>query len=176
VHRCALYCLSPFHRLQQDHHQHTHMATVCICTLLFGGANWVHILLSAIAQHLLAWLWYEGIFSSIFAYYFAADKGVKRAEHARVHYSHTFCVFGTFIAGVARALTIYALVKNLGLTTAYQYQEAAILVAAAIGIGYHHSFWGQRPFPLLAVNGGFELGASLLGALVLFLLVGVNFF
>lgn len=152
------------------------MATECICTLLFGGANWVHILLSAIAQHLLGWLWYEGIFSSIFAYYFAADKGVKRAEHARVRYSHTLCVFGTFFAGIARALTIYAIVKNLGLKSIYQYQEAAILVAVAIGISYHHSFWAQRPFPLLAVNAGYELGASLLGALVLFALVGVHFF
>jgi hypothetical protein len=152
------------------------MPSDCICTALFGGANWVHIFLAAFAQHMLGWLWYEGIFSSIFAYYFAADKGVKRPEHARVRYSHTLCLAFTFLSGVARALAIYAMSKNLNLTSVFQYQEAALMVAAVIIIAYHHSFWAQRPFPILAINAGYEIGASLLGAWVLFSLIGVHFF
>lgn len=135
-----------------------------------------HILISAVAQHFLGWLWYHGIFFSIFSYYSAADKGVKRAEHIKVRFSETVCLLGTLLAGVGRSLAIYAMAKNLALTTCWQYQEAAVMVAVAVCLAYHHGFWAQRPLPLLLINGGYELASSLLGAVVLHCLVGVNIF
>lgn len=147
-----------------------------LCETLFGGVEGAHVAIAAVAQVLLSWIWFEVLFVSFYAYYSAADKGLRRTEHIRKIYPAVLSTLATFGASVVRALAIFAIVKNAGLSTRQEYLEAANMVTAVVTLSLHRALWSQRPGWLIFINGGYELVAGLVGATVLHALAGTRFF
>ena len=140
----------------------------CICSKLFKNVEWGEIIVAALAQHLLGFLWYGSIFTSVYQYYSAADKGVKRVEHIIQRYGMSLCSIATVLSGVIRALVIVGIAKALDVSSICGLHEIALFVALIAFVNEHHSFWAQRPLGLILVNAGYELAAALVGATVLF--------
>ncbi len=138
------------------------------CTLFFKDVEWGEIIVAALAQHLLGFLWYGSIFTAVYQYYTAADKGVKRVEYIVQRYGVTLCSLGTILSGVLRALFITAIANQLKVSSICALHEVAAFVAVLSIVYEHHSLSAQRPFPLILINSGYEIAAALTGATVLF--------
>jgi hypothetical protein len=144
------------------------MTSDCICKILFKDVEWGEIIVAALAQHLLGFLWYGSIFTAVYQYYTAADKGVKRVEYVVQRFGMTVCSIGTVLSGVLRALFIAAIAKQLNVSSICALHEVAAFVAILAIVYEHHSLWAQRPLPLILINSGYEIAAALTGATVLF--------
>lgn len=147
-----------------------------LLNILIGGFDASHILIAAVAQQLISWLWFEVLFQSIYKYFSAADKGVRQAKQIRKVFGETFCLAVSFVAAIVRTLAVYAIVKNAALSSRSEYLEAANMVSALVALTSHHAFWSQRPLSLIVINVGHEVVSALTAATVLHALLGSKFF
>ncbi|KAG8347220.1 hypothetical protein ERJ75_001741700 [Trypanosoma vivax] len=134
------------------------------------GISPVAIVGAALVQLVFAIIWFNFIVKNVANYYLAADKGVRRVEHILHRYSTLFCTLATFVCGVARALVIVTGVAVMKGSTLEDYHVAALLLTAVTCINQHHSFWCQRPLPLLLTDLGYEVTAALLASVSYYVL------
>lgn len=127
--------------------------------------NPTYVVVSAVTQVILAVVWYGCIVKHLNDYYYAADKGVRRPEHAIRHYHQGVVVFMTFASALLRAVTVTVTVAIFKGTTVADYQCAAFTVAILFMGSMHRYFGQQRPIQLIVTNAGYEVCAAMLAAM-----------
>ena len=147
--------------------------TGCIYALL-KDVDYSQIAGAVVLQHFLGLFWYGLVFSSIWSYYLAADKGVKKIDHVVKRYGNVVCIMGSVVAAAVRAIAIYFIVTATELETLCGYQEAAMCVAAIMIAKYHCDFWCQRPFVMMIIDGAFECAAAVSAGTMMFYLQANN--
>ena len=138
------------------------------------GINPLYVLASAVAQQVLAMAWYDCIVRHIDRYYVAADKGVRRVEHAIQHYSG-FAVSATnFLCSVLRTVAVLAIVGAFHFSTLSEYQTAA-MVAVLLGMPrVSRIFSCQRPIQLFVTETGYEVTAAMTAAAISYYMKAYN--
>lgn len=132
--------------------------------------NPIYVVASAVAQLMLAGLWFGCVARQMDRYYLAADKGVRRFEHAIQHYRGEVVCITALLCAVLRSVILMVVIAIFHFTTFKQYQEAAV-VAAVVGMTrVHRSFSCQRPFQIVAVEMTYEFSASMVAAVVCYLM------
>ncbi|KAG5491381.1 hypothetical protein JIQ42_01282 [Leishmania sp. Namibia] len=141
-----------------------------VCTI-----NPVYMVASAVAQQMLAMAWFDCIVRQIDRYYVAADKGVRRVEHAITRYPGIVISAITFICGLLRSGIVLTLVSMGKCSTLYQYQSAA-MVAVVIGMmRVHRTFSCHRPIQIFVTETGYEMAAAMTAAVVCYYMKKYNF-
>lgn len=134
--------------------------------------NGAAVFFSTVAQQMVSLFWYGLAFSSVYCYYYAADKGVKRAEYAVRRYAQSFQICSTLLSNLLRALAISVVLSLLNLKEEYHYLgtyvEVGLAVAAVTFIPIASDFWAERPLPLIFINSGHLVANALAAATVLF--------
>ncbi|GET92999.1 hypothetical protein, conserved [Leishmania tarentolae] len=135
----------------------------------------IYLLASAVAQQVLAMAWFDGIVGQIDRYYLAADKGVRRVEHAITRYPGIMVSAATFACCLLRSLVVLVIVGMCNCLTLYQYQSAA-MVAVLIGMmRVHRTFSCHRPIQLFVTETGYEMAAAMTAAVVCYYMKKYNF-
>lgn len=130
--------------------------------------NPIYIVASAAAQQVLAMAWFDCIVRQIDRYYVAADKGVRRVEHAIQRYPGAAVSAATFACSLLRATIILTVVSLCKCTTLTEYQSAA-MVAVVLGMTrVHRTFSCHRPIQLFVTEAGYEMAAAMTAAVVSF--------
>ena len=137
-----------------------------LCEKLFAGVDYSQIAISVVAQYFLIFFWYAAIFGSLFRYYLAADKGVKRFEKMIMRWGMGLCTVSSLVAAAIKSFAIYALVNATNSTTLCQYQTIAGIIAFIVISMQHHNYWEQRPLALIIIAAGAEIATALLSATV----------
>lgn len=137
--------------------------------------NPVYIILSVIAQHAFAMLWFGCIVNYIDRYYMAADKGVRRIEHAIQRYSQLTVTLACLVCATIRAVVYMTVINTYKGSTMMDYECAAIVTAIISMIPKQRHFACQRPIQLLITEDGFEIGAPMIVAMVCYTLKQLNF-
>ncbi|CAJ1012406.1 hypothetical protein Q4I28_007719 [Leishmania naiffi] len=135
----------------------------------------IHLVTSAVAQQMLAMVWFDCIVRQIDRYYVAADKGVRRVEHAITRYPGIMVSAATFACSCLRSLIVLTLVHMCDCSTLYQYQSAA-MVAVVIGtMRVHRTFSCHRPIQIFVTETGYEMAAAMTTAVVCYYMKKYNF-
>ena len=136
------------------------------------------ILFASLSQQVVGFMWYGIAFASVYCYFYAVDKGVKRAEYAIRRYSTLFKTFASLAANAVRSVLIAALISLLGASEGplCVYLQAGAVVAAASLLGLCADVWADRPLPLVLVNGGASVAQALVAAAVMFHTKDIDFF
>ncbi|KAK7200906.1 hypothetical protein NESM_000149500 [Novymonas esmeraldas] len=137
--------------------------------------NPIYVVASAAAQQMLAMVWFDCIVRQIDNYYVAADKGVRRVEHAIQRYPAAMISAATFACSVLRTVLVLALVSVFHCSTLSQYQSAA-MIAVLIGMTrIHRTFSCHRPIQIFVTETGYEMAAAMTAAVVSFYMKKYNF-
>lgn len=135
----------------------------------------IYVLMSAVAQQMLAMAWFDCIVGQIDRYYLAADKGVRRVEHAITRYPGVMISATTFACSLLRSLVVLTMVSMCNCSTLYQYQSAA-MVAVMIGMmRVHRTFSCHRPLQLFVTETGYEMAAAMTAAVVCYYMKKYDF-
>ncbi|KAG5467615.1 hypothetical protein CUR178_01260 [Leishmania enriettii] len=135
----------------------------------------VYMVASAVAQQILAMAWFDCIVRQIDRYYVAADKGVRRVEHAITRYPGIVISATTFMCALLRSGIVLTLVTMGKCSTLYQYQSAA-MVAVVIGMmRVHRTFSCHRPIQIFVTETGYEMAAAMTAAVVCYYMKKNNF-
>lgn len=139
------------------------------------GINPLYVVSSAVAQQVLAMAWYGCIVRHIDRYYVAADKGVRRFDHAIQRYSGFAVSAANFVCSVLRTIVLLALVSVFHYSTLSEYQTAA-MVTVAIGMTrVSRTFSCQRPIQLFVTETGYEVAAAMTAAVISYYMKVYNF-
>ncbi|KAG5492893.1 hypothetical protein JKF63_01473 [Porcisia hertigi] len=139
------------------------------------GLNPVYVVASAIAQQMVAMIWFDCIVRQIDRYYVAADKGVRRVEHAIKRYPGAIVSAATLACSLLRSIILLTVVSMLHCSTFYQYQSAA-MVAVVVGMTrVHRTFSCQRPIQIFVTETGYEMVAAMTAAVVCYCMKKYNF-
>lgn len=145
-----------------------------ICALVLA-VNPVHLVVLSVAQILLSVLWFKLIVYHFETYYLAADKGVRRVEHA-LHRYHTLVVLAIdLLSTIIRSLVVIFVLDFCSAQSLQDYQYAAIIASIFSFVSVHRHFAYQRPFQLFVSSWGFEIVASMMVAVMLFFLPKLEF-
>lgn len=125
-----------------------------------------YIGVSAVVQQLFAMAWFGCIVYYLDRYYLAADKGVRRFEYAIQHYPSALVALTSLLSAAVRSMLVTAVATAFDAKTMMDYEAVAVIVAAVGMMGLHRHFACQRPVQLLLTEGGFEMAAAMLAALV----------
>jgi hypothetical protein len=137
--------------------------------------NPLYVLASAVAQQVLAMAWYGCIVRHIDRYYIAADKGVRRFEHAIQRYSGFTVSATNFLCSVLRTIVVLAVVSIFHFTTLCEYQTAA-MVAVVVGMPrVSRLFSCQRPIQLFITETGYEVAAAMTAAVISYYMMVYKF-
>ena len=140
------------------------------CLVDFATLNWVSIALAALATHMFSVIWHAVLFSSLWEYYTAADKGVKQAKHMKIRYSFVTQLTLAVVKAVAFATAIASIVQLIPAAKQTQcgYNCIALIMSIFSVFTEVGSVWSQRPLPLIILNSAHSIGFAVLGAYVLF--------
>lgn len=138
-----------------------------LCTTV-KGLNPCYVVAAAVAQYLFGMIWFNFIVRHIHCYYYATDKGVRRPEHAVHRYPKCVIAAINLLCCAARAAVVLTIVATYNATTLCDYQCAAAAAAAVMSIGAFKYFADQRPFQLIVTEGGYEVAATMIAAVVAF--------
>ncbi|KAG5467057.1 hypothetical protein LSCM1_01238 [Leishmania martiniquensis] len=135
----------------------------------------IYMVASAVAQQMLAVAWFDCIVRQIDRYYVAADKGVRRVEHAITRYPGQVISGATFLCALLRSVVVLTLVSICKCSTLYQYQSAA-MIAVMIGMmRVHRTFSCHRPIQIFVTETGYEMAAAMTAAVVCYYMKMYNF-
>lgn len=138
-----------------------------LCTLV-KGIDPYYVAAGAAAQYVFGLIWFGFIVKEIHGYYYAADKGVRRPEHAVHRYPQCVVALVTLLCAAARSVLVLTIVATYRATTIQEYQRAAVAAAAVMSIGVFKYFAAQRPFQLVVTECGYETLCCMIAAVVPF--------
>lgn len=141
------------------------------CLVDFASLNWVSIVLAALATHMLSTLWHSVLFASIWEYYTAADKGVKKAKYMKMYYSFPLCLVVAVLRAVLCAAVVAAVVQQL--PQSKQAKESTFIYVALLLSVFSvtarlSGVWAQRPPQLIILESLHDIVTAALGGYVLF--------
>lgn len=121
-----------------------------------------------IAQVIFSVAWFKIVVRDMESYYLAADKGVRRVEHA-IHRYPCWLLFLIDAASCAiRSTVLLFLFHACNSVTVVDYEKVALMTGAVSAISFHRHFAYQRPIQLFVSHWGFELCSAMVAALVCF--------
>lgn len=135
-----------------------------VCDKLFAGTDLAHVAITVLIQHFLAFFWFSALFGSLFSYYLTADKGVTRFSKVKTRYPMLLSVGGSLIAAGFRSFAIIAFLNLSGAKSLAEFHTVAGIVGFIVTSMQHHSFWEQRPLPLILISAGSEFACTLAAA------------
>eukprot|EP00388_Colpodella_angusta_P031926 GDKK01024838.1.p1 GENE.GDKK01024838.1~~GDKK01024838.1.p1 ORF type:complete len:160 (-),score=6.60 GDKK01024838.1:104-583(-) len=140
--------------------------------------NYASLFFSTVAQQIVGMFWYGLAFSSVYCYYFAADKGVKRVEFAIRRYGLSWQILGSLITNFVRSFAIATTISLLGKESSdiNMYLQVALAVGTVTLLPISGDFWADRPLPLIIINSGNIVALALTSAVVLFYTRDINWF
>ncbi|CCW64377.1 unnamed protein product [Phytomonas sp. EM1] len=137
--------------------------------------NPFYMVVSAIVQQMFAIIWFGWIINHIEHYYYAADKGVRRSEHAIQRYSALLVSGATFLCCLARSAVVLMLVSTYKASTLQDYQVIAFAVVLFSMISMHRDLARQRPIQLLLTQCVYEAASTMLTAVCCYYLRQYSF-
>lgn len=138
-----------------------------LCSIV-KDINPYYIAGGAVAQYVFGMVWFSLLVGHIHRYYYAADKGVRRPEHAVQRYPKCVVALVTLLCAAARSVVVLTLVATFKAKTIEDYQRAAGATALITSVGVFKYFADQRPLQLIVTECGYEVVASMIAAVVPF--------
>lgn len=127
-----------------------------------------HIVVLTLLEFIFSFFWFYGVVHHFDTYYLAADKGVRRAQHALRRYPGIVVHATNLICCALRALSVVFLAYLIQAKTLLDFQFAAVLVTLGSFLTVHRHIAYHRPIQLFVSTWGFELAASMIVAVCFF--------
>lgn len=129
-----------------------------------------HIVVATILEFIFSFFWFYGVVHHFDTYYLAADKGVRRAQHALHRYPVIVVHATNLMCCALRALSVAFVAYLIQAKTLLDFQVAAVLVTLGSFLTIHRHFAYHRPIQLFVTMWGFELATSMIVAVFFFFL------